>query len=413
MPGGADGGGAGKTESAGRTFWHLSTIEFLFWFATATGTYLTIYLQRQGFKPNQVGFINALNSTVAIVAAPLWGMIADRIRSSRKAFLVCVCFGAFFWALVPVSSRSFIGPLGLMYLIIPLSSFFKVPANSLMEVFVIQRCDMSRVSYGHARLWGSVGWTVMCLLLSFILPRTGVGFSFYLYGVSYIPLFAILWKMNDSGAENIKGRVSFRTMGVGRLFRNYYFVSYLFFALFINMPVNISMTFLPYLVDAVGGDTAQYGLVAGYKALLEVPTLLLMRPLRRKFPLPVAIGGAAVLYIVEALLYTRAGSLFQIIAIQTFHGLGGGLMIGAASNYIYTLSPEGLSSTSQTVLGAVNSIASIIGSMAGGILLMALGVRSFYIMISVMLIFALCYFAASLAVGVKVMGKPIPFRRVV
>jgi PPP family 3-phenylpropionic acid transporter len=396
-------------ESKRQTFLTLSIVEFLFWFAAATGTYLTIFLQKQGYKPSEVGFINAINSTMAILATPFWGMIADRIRSSRKAFLVCICFAVFFWALVPVSSRTFIGTLGFMYLIIPLASFFRLPAHSLIEAFVVQRADIGHVPYGHVRLWGSLGWTVMCLILSFILPRAGVGFSFYLYGIAYIPLFLILRKTKDANTGDTKERISFKSMGFGRLFKNYYLISYLFFALLIHMPVSISMTFLPYLVDAVGGDTAQYGLVAGYKALLEVPALLLMRPLRRKFPLPIAISSAGVLYVIEAILYTRANSLFQIIAIQTFHGLGGGLMIGAASNYVYSLAPKGLNSTVQTMLGAVNSIAAIFGSIAGGILLMILGVRMFYTLISVMLIGALVYFIVSLAVGVKVFRIPIPF----
>jgi MFS family permease len=393
-----------------RAYWTLSSIEFLFWFATATGTYLTVFLQKKGFIATQVGAINAVNSLITILATPFWGMIADKIRSIRKIFLFCMCIAAVLWAFVPASSRIIVGPLMLMYIVIPVGAFFRMPANSLLDAFVVQRSDLDRVPYGHVRLWGSISFAIMNISLSAILPWTGVEVSFYMYGFAFIPLLVIMWRMKgaDISSGGSRRGVSFRQMGFGRLFKNYYFITYLIFAIFLNMPANTSMAFLPYLVDSVGGDTAQLGLITGYKALLEIPMLLLMRPLRRKFPLPVAIAGAAVFYSIEAMLYSYANSLIQILLIQTFHGLGGGLMIGAAANYVYTLAPKGLNSTAHTLNGAAGAIAAIIGNLAGGFLIVAVGIRSFYRIASLIVAFALFYFLLSLVFGVKILKKNVP-----
>ncbi|MDR3138579.1 MAG: MFS transporter [Treponema sp.] len=395
-----------------KAYWRLSSIEFLFWFATATGTYLTVFLQKKGFMPTQVGFINAVNSLVMIFATPFWGMMADKIRSIRKVFLFCICIAAVLWAVIPFSSQIAVGPLVLMYLIVPLGSFFRMPANSLLDAFVVQRSDLDKVAYGHVRLWGSISFAIMNISLSAILPLTGVEVSFYLYGVAFLPLLIIMWQMKSAdGAVLGVGRrkaLSFKQMGFGRLFKNYYFITYLVFAVFIHMPANTSMAFLPYLVASVGGDTAQLGLISGYKALLEIPMLLLMRPLRRKFPLPVAIAGAGVFYSIEALLYSRANSLIGILFIQTLHGLGGGLMIGAATNYVYSLAPPGLNSTAHTMNGAANAIAAIVGSLSGGFLIVAIGIRSFYLLAGAVIAFALFYFLLSLFIGTKILKKPIP-----
>ena len=402
-----------KMKSLPKAFWSLSSIEFLFWFAAAAGMYLTVFLQKQGFKPNQVGFINAANSVVIILATPFWGMMADKIRSIRKIFIVCISVSAVLWALVPGTSRIAIGPLTLMYGVILLGAFFRNPAYSLLDAFVVQRADLDQVAYGHVRLWGSISFAIMSISLSMILPRTGVEVTFYLHGIVFIPLLIIMWKMKGSDVEGRAERVPFRSMGFGRLFSNYYFITYLFFAIFIHMPLNTSMAFLPYLVDAVGGDTARFGLVTGYKALLEIPMLLLMRPLRRKFPLPIAISGAALFFGVEALLYTQAKNLTQIIMIQTFHGLGGGLMIGAATNYVYSLAPKGLNSTAHTIHGAVNAVAAIIGNLLGGVLIQSMGIFPFYRVACGMLIFALIYFYSTLIIGTKILKKPLPVLKAV
>jgi PPP family 3-phenylpropionic acid transporter len=402
----------GKFGLASKEYWTLSSIEFLFWFAAATGGYLTIFLQRQGFTPTQVGLINAINSAVTICATPFWGMLADKIRSIRRIFVYCMAAGALLWALVPLSStiKLGLGPLLLLHLLVPASAFFRMPAQSLMDAFVVQTSAARNVAYGSVRSWGSIAFAVMNISLSAILPIVGgVNITFYMYGLAFIPLLFILWNMKnaDQPIEGGRKSVPLNEMRFGRLFKNYYFITYLTFAIIWQMPVNTSMTFLPYLVDSVGGNTAQFGLVTGYKALLEVPMLLLMRRFRKHFPLPVAIVCSGIFYIVEASLYVNAHSLIDIMLIQSLHGLGGGLMIGSAANYIFSLAPEGLNSTAHTVHGAVNSVAASIGQLIGGVLIEELGIKPFYSLVSYMILGAVLYFCLTLFVGRKILKKPI------
>jgi len=382
---------------------------FLFWFAAATGTFLTVFLQKNGFQPAQVGVINAINSAVTICVTPLWGMLADKIRSNRKIFIFCIIVGASLWAFVPATARIVVGPILLMQILIPLSACFRNPAGSLMDAYVVQRCAREDVPYGNVRLWGSISFAVMAISLGAILPRTGVEITFYVYGFSYLPLIFIMLRMKDAPSGGpARKKVPLREMQFGRLFKNYYFVTYMIFAVFMNLPMNTMMTFLPYLIEMVGGDSAQLGIVAGYKALLEIPILLLMKPLRRRFPLSVAIILAGVLYAVEFSLYFRASSLTHILLIHTLHGIAGGFMIGAGANYVFTLAPEGLNSTAHTVSGAMGSAASIIGNLLGGALITVIGVRSFYLVGAGVIAVSIVYFAATLIIGSKVLKKPIP-----
>jgi predicted MFS family arabinose efflux permease len=385
-------------------YWTLSVMEFLFWFAMATSNYLTVFLQRSGLSPSQVGQITAANGAIAIFASPFWGMIADKLRSIRKVFLLCMSVAAVLWAAVPASIHVVLGPILLMHLLVPLSFFFRIPANSLMDAFVVQTCAREKVPYGNVRLWGSIGFAVMALSLSAILPWTGVNISFFMYGAAVIPLLIIMWRRKDESATK---SVPFREMQFGRLFKNYYFLTYILFSIFLNMPMNTSFTFLPYLVDAVGGDTAQLGLLVGYKALLEIPMLLLMKPMRKRFPLPVIIVLAGVLYIAEFALYSRTGSFMHILLIQTLSGFANGVMIGSAANYVFSLAPAGLTSTAQTVSGAMSSISTIIGSLLGGELITLVGVRGFYMISAGLVAASLVYFLITLFIGIKILKKPL------
>jgi PPP family 3-phenylpropionic acid transporter len=387
---------------------------FSYWFGTAACAYFTVLLQKNGYSAVQVGAVNALNSFITIVATPFWGMVADRFRSIRNIVLITLCAGVPLWTLIPLSLKIFFGPLSLMLIVVPLSCFFRNPHPSLVDSYIVQRCSRDGLAYGYVRLWGSISYTIASLGFSVILPRTGVEFSYYGYGILILPFVILMWKFRDpdvNACDEQRKVLSFRQMGFGRLFKNYYFITFMIFALFIYLPNTTSNAFMPYLMENVGGESARYGLITGLKALLEVPSLFFMRSLRRRFPLPVLLACAAVFYSVEALLYANASSMTHIVLIQIFQGLAGGLLIGSSANYLYSLSPPELTSTAQTMNGAIGAMAAILGNMVGGFLIVLVGIHQFYFIVSGVLLFALIFFVFTLFFGIKVLNKKLPSGR--
>lgn len=397
-----------KIKTFPKSYWSLSSATFIYYIVVACGGFLTVFLQQRGFQAHQVGFINAFSMAFSIVAAPFWGMIADKIGSIRKVFMLTLGISAVLWALVPLTSGITLGPLIVMYLVIIPGAFFRNPTQSLMDGYLIQLSDKDGLPYGHVRLWGSFSWAAMCILLGIIIPRTGVEFSFYIHGIMTIPVLLIMWKMKDTAPKSAGEKTSLKKMGFGRLLKNYYFITYLIVAVFLHMPLSTSMNFLPFLIANVGGDTNLYGLVIGYRGFLEIPMLFLMRAIRRKFPLPVAIIGSAVLYCTEAFFYSRATSFTHIILVQILHGLGQGLMHGSVTNYVFSLAPEGLNSTAHTIHGSVRSAAGILGNLLGGYLIFSLGIKLFYSTVFFMILFAIAFFLITLFIGIKILKKPLP-----
>jgi PPP family 3-phenylpropionic acid transporter len=340
-------------------------------------------------------------------------MMADKFRSIRNVVLATMCVGIPLWIVVPLSLKIFLGPLALLFIVVPLGCFFRNPHPSLVDSYIVQRCDRDGLTYGYVRLWGSISYTIASLGFSFILPRTGVEFAYYAYGVLCLPFLFLMWNFRDPdvSAAGQRRALTFRQMRFGRLFKNYYFITFLIFALFIYLPNTTSNAFMPYLMESVGGESARYGLITGLKALLEVPSLFFMRTLRKRFPLPILLLGAAVFYGVEALLYANASSMTHIMFIQIFQGLAGGLLIGSSANYLYSLSPPELTSTAQTMNGAIGATAAILGNLVGGALIVMVGIRRFYLLVSGTLFWALIFFAATLFIGIRVLHKKLPSGR--
>jgi PPP family 3-phenylpropionic acid transporter len=386
----------------------------LYWFGTAACAYFTVLLQKNGYSAAQVGVINAVNSVITILATPFWGMVADKFRSIRNVILATLCVGIPLWIIVPASLKISLGPLPLLFIVVPLGCFFRNPHPSLVDAYVVQRCHRDDLNYGYVRLWGSISYTIASLGFSVILPRSGVEVAYYMYGILCLPFVILMWNLRDpdvtaTGATGGQRKsLTFRQMGFGRLFKSYYFITFLIFALFIYLPNTTSNAFMPYLLESVGGESARYGLITGLKALLEVPSLFFMRTLRKRFPLPILLAGAAIFYSTEALLYANASSMTHIVFIQVFQGLGGGLLIGSSANYLYSLSPPELTSTAQTMNGAIGAMAAILGNLVGGALIVMVGIRWFYLIISGTMLFALVFFLGTLFVGIRVLHKKLP-----
>lgn len=383
-----------------------SGMEFLFWFSMAAAGYLTVFLQSMGMSATNCSIVNAVCAAVGIVATPFWGTISDKIRSVRVVFLACLLIGSLLWALVPSASSVMVGPVMLSILVVVVANFFRAPIASLMDNWVVQASYRERLNYGSVRSWGSFSFAIMGISLSFILPRFGgdVSSTFYLSLVTAIPLFILCYRVKDDVQK--RKAIPLREMHIGRLLENNRFILFLIFVALLQISTSTALNLLPFLVSSVHGDPSKMGLITGYRALLEIPMLLLLKPLRKKVPLYWMLIGCTVLYAVECSLYSVVDAFWQIVLISTFHGLGGGLYIASASNYVYTLAPDDLKATAQTLFGAVVSVAGIFGNFFGGMLMDAIGVTNFYLTAGVMSFISGVLYASSFFLGKKSRRDP-------
>ena len=387
----------------------FSSIEFFFWFAIAFGGYVVVYLQSIGYNATKVGIVNALTSAVGIFATPFWGMISDKTRSTRRVLLVLLTTSIVLFTLIPASTSHSVFGISLVFLAVPIACFFRNPSISLLENWVVHNSAKRRLNYGAIRGFGSIGYAIVAISISFILPKIGVASTFYLTPIFTIPVIVLIFSVKEehldageNGAE--KKTLSLREMNLPSLFRNFHYVTFLIFAFGLSITMFTSFSFLPYLLSSVGVNSAMVGILTGYRAIIEVPMLLLLKPLRRKFPLYYLLLCAGVIFAIESLLYGYvATSFLQIILIITLGGIANGLQLGSASNFIYAMAPDHLKATAQTVYAAVNSVSGIIGSLLGGVLVDHIGTKGFYSILGVLAFSVSVFYAATFLFGEKVL----------
>ncbi|CAK0755424.1 MFS transporter, PPP family, 3-phenylpropionic acid transporter [Gammaproteobacteria bacterium] len=146
----------------------LSTF-YLFYFGAlgALVPYWSVYLQAQGLRPKEIGELIALFSITRIIAPNVWGYVAD--RSGMRMPIVRLATGlAAANFLVVLWVHSFWG----LAVVMSLFTFFWHAALPQMETIVIDHLGAGR--YGRVRLWGSVGFITVVLLVGPLLDRFGI-----------------------------------------------------------------------------------------------------------------------------------------------------------------------------------------------------------------------------------------------
>ena len=390
----------------------FTVLQFVYWFVMAIGNYQTVYLQSRGYTATTIGLINAVLSAVTIMATPVWGMNSDRIRSIRRVFLLTLIVGSVLFAFIPaiIGLPVLSAPLMLVYL--SLVYFFRNPANAMMDNWLVRYSNQKGVDYGSIRSFGSLGYAICGVLIAGAVSSFGTAWTFPVCSAMMALVVAMSLRTDDAKpvapATGAPAREAFNPL---TLFKNYYFTTFLAFSLLLYIVINSAAAFLPYLLEEVGVSSIRYGLITAYMATLEIPMLLAARPLRRRAPLFALCIASGFCYAAACLLLgTCAHSLGMIVAIETLSGVGSGLLIASAANYIYTLTPENLKATGQSIFVAVTALSGIAGNLIGGAVVDALSAPQLYCIMGVTGLISALFLLGTIVIGARLLKQSPPER---
>lgn len=377
---------------------NLVGLNGLFWFAWAFGCYQTVYLQSVGFTASQLGLLNALSSGVAIGSVSFWGMVSDRIGSLRRVLILVLVIGCSLYALTPAlpTELSF-SPL-LFTIFLPFVNFFRGSQSTFAENILVRNCNELGLNFGVLRSAGSLLFTIGSMIISLLLPVLGVGNTFWLAGLCMLPVVFFTLTAREPNAKPAPKSGGGEKLEISRLFRSRPYMMFLVFTFLFYIAATCEGSFIPYFMESTGISSQLYGVVLAYRALLEIPFLLLMGRLRRRLPLRNLVAVSAVLMSLECLGFGLFAKGFgSMLLFATFFGLGNGLFIGSSLNYVYEMAPEGLKASAQAFYAATSSVAGILGNLLGGVVFDAISAKPFYLLTAGLYLLSVLIFALSFA----------------
>lgn len=358
----------------------------IFYFAWAFACYQTVYLQSIGFSASSLGVINAVCSAVGIASVSFWGMISDKTGSLRRVLIIVLAGNSILYTLIPQIPTGLAISQLLLFCYVPVVNFFRASMATYADNLLVRNCNELGLNFGVLRSVGSLLFTISSLIAAAWLPALGVANTFWITGaLMIVPILFTVFSREPAARTPVKksgGKKGKDKLNLGELFQNKAYVAFLVFGFLFYIAAACGGNYIPYFMESIGVDSKQYGVILAYRAILEIPFLVLMLRLRRKFSLRVMVLAAAVLMSLESLGFSLfANSLPTMLLFCTFFGLGNGLFLGSSINYVYELAPSHLKASAQAFFTSVASVAGILGNLLGGVVYDAIGAKPFYLLV--------------------------------
>jgi len=153
-----------------KKYFQLSS--FYFFYFSSLGAFLPfwpLYLNYKNFSAYEIGIITGVMIGTKIIAPNIWGWISDKTGLRHRV----IQFGTFF-CLIIFSFAPIIENFFNMVALIFFFSFFWNASLPQFEAVTMNTLGSSYNKYSQIRLWGSLGFIISVLTLSFFTNKLGV-----------------------------------------------------------------------------------------------------------------------------------------------------------------------------------------------------------------------------------------------
>lgn len=393
----------------------LFSIYVIYGLAQASNEFRTLFLKEQGMTATECGRVLATASLLTVFAGPLASALADKLRSRRKVYLI----SGSLWllslvALLLVGQYNIAGFL-MCAGIMPLISVFDPITYNMIEASGVNASMMvQKLDFSIIRVALSIGYCLINFAYTPLVSRFGPAMPFTCTAVLVVVLLILSGTLKafetEQRAEVLKEK---KQLNVKRIFTNYYLMSFLILGLILAMGSS-SGSYLVYLMNEIGMDTALVGTASGIRVAGEILMMLSLTLVKKKVSVPLLQAVAVCISMAQMIIYMTVREPYIILAALALGGAAGGITIGTRAVYLRSLAPEGLDTLTITLFSSVNSAGHVVMSLLGGIIVDNQGVFALYTISLIFMAIWVVMYLGSWAFGKYVLKKepPMPMMRV-
>jgi len=329
------------------------------WYATGGN-----YMKTQGMS--DIIYLAYLASPIGSIISPFFlGMIADRFFSVQKVMGTMHILSGLFVLLAP----SFTGPLFLVFLLFHMLCY--MPTVSLATATAFHLVNDKQKDFPIVRLFGTIGWIVAGIVVSYLLKGDTTALPMYVAGVAGILMGIYSFTLPDIPPKGKGTKFSFRdVLGIDALKHLYSpsFVVFIAGLLLISIPFAVYFPYVPVFLKAAGVQNPAFKMTFGQMS--EVVFLLCMpwffRKLGIKWVLIMGLVAWAVRYGLFALGAPDA-VVWMMIAGILLHGACYDFVYVASQVYIDSKATPAIRAQGQGLFVMISyGIGQGLGTIAGG-----------------------------------------------
>lgn len=350
--------------------------------------YLTPYYSKVGINAVLIGILSTIGPMVAIFVQPIWAVISDR-TGRRKDILSLVVLGSGISMFCYYIGRTFLTFFIASFLL----SIFMTAIVPLSDAISIRNAHKYQFDFAKIRMGGTIGFAVM-VIISGIIVKQNPPIMFFLGFIGYMILLFFVRKLpEEENHEAVVKRVndpvkSKKKITFLEIFELKQIIFILAFALISQIGISFHFSFLGVYMANMGLNESTIGFINCVAALSELPVLLLINRLMRKFSSTKIILISCFLVSLRIITVTGGSIIFFALA-QALHGITFMTIYYSCAVYISkNVKPENQSKGQSTLAIMQMGIGSIVGNIVGGYLVDSFGLNSAFRFMAIFIIIA-------------------------
>lgn len=358
-------------------------IQATYWMVYAVvGSFASVFLLARGYSNSEIGVILAVANVVAVVLQPMVADFADRSKKISLVGLIelmTIVMLVFMVGLFVFQQKSL--ALSVIFLmLLAWHTSLQPLINSLN--FKLEESGL-KINFGVARSMGSLAYSILCAFMGTLVEKHSVSIMPVSGVVVILMLMASLFatkKMFDKAvaAKTVTGQAVQATADkeeveeinlIDFLKRNKVFLILNIGVLGIFFSNQVLNNYMIQIVTSVGGDSEDMGRILSIMAFLEIPLMVCAGSLRKKFSCELMLKIAAIGFTVKIALHYVATTVAMIYFAQLFQLISFGLFLPVMVMFINEVMSKGEAVKGQAFFTMMSTVASIIGSLIGGVIL--------------------------------------------
>lgn len=335
--------------------------------------FLPAFVAERGLHPEQLGLVLAAGTCIRLLASPLAGRLADRLRALRMVLVACIALGGVA-TLGYLPAHGFAALLALTLL----HAAFLAPMPVLADALTLGASKVARFEYGWVRGAGSAAFIAGVLVSGQFVGAWGLEAIVWSQALL---LFAAAFAATRI-AEMAHPQPGTRAAGVKVLLRIARFRYLVLAAALILGSHAMHDAFAVIRWSAAGVSPSAASLLWALAVLAEVVVFFALGPrlIARLTPAG-AIALAALAGMLRWAVMAQTAALPALVLVQPLHGITFALLHLACMRLIGGMVPAGLEATGQAIYATVGiGAATAMLTFLSGFLYARAGAQGFWVM---------------------------------
>lgn len=335
--------------------------------------FFALHLQALGFTKTNIGFILALIPIISAIVHPFYGYFTKNIELTKKCLMVVGIVES-----VLILALGFTTSFPIIILIVCFMALFGASHYSMLDTLLSAQATAEGKNYSTFRVWGSIAYIIATTIAGWVINISSYQVSFTLACI-FFNTSAVLYlflKKKCFNASMVESQ-SF----IHRLKSVLSAPDVIAFSLFFMLLMGTnyaSDNFLGNYFQSRGVTVSQYGLIFSYQVCFEVATLFLLSKFAKKFKSSHLLLLSVICLIVRLLANGFYLPLPISIAMVAFRGIGYGIVLATAYQFISKLVPEENSSISIMVMLFFYALYVSVFNIFNGYLIDTFSFKTFY-----------------------------------